>query len=77
MWCVNAHNVVCCVGVGDVCNLFDLSETEVVPEVREWGGVREEGGEGAAKKGGRRRNLEVVRDKKNDLSGMNPTGDKE
>ena len=64
-------------GVRDVCNLFDLSETEVVPEVREWGGVREEGGGGGgAKEGGRRRNLEVVRDKKNDLSRVNPTGDK-
>ena len=64
-------------GVRDVCNLFDLSETEVVPEVIEWGGVRKDGGEGGAKEGGRRRNLEVVRDKKNDLTGMNPTGDKE
>ena len=76
LW-VYPHKVVCCVGVRYVSNLFGLSETKVVPEVREWGGVREEGGGGGAKKGGRRRNLEVVRDKKNDLSGMNPTGDKE
>ena len=75
--CVNAHNVVCCVGVGDVCNLFDLSETEVVPKVREWSGGWEGGRRGGAVEGGRGRNLEVIRDEKNDLARMNPTRDKE
>ena len=74
---MNLHNAVCCVGMRDVSNPFDLSETEVVPEVREWSGVREEGRGGGAKKGRGRRNLEVIGDKKHDLSGMNPTGDKE
>ena len=61
----------------DVSNLFDLSKAKVVPEVREWCGVRKEGGGGGVKERRGRRNLEVVGNKKNDLSGMNPTGDKE
>ena len=60
VWCMEAHNVVRCVGVGDVCNLFDLSENEVMSKVREWSGVWEEGrGKGAEERGGGG-NLEMI-----------------
>ena len=71
---MDLHNVVCCVGMRDVSNLFDLSETQVVPEVREWSGVREEGRGGGAKKGRGRRNLEVIGDEKKRFLGVDPTG---
>ena len=77
MRCVNAHNVVCCVSVGNVRSLFDLSENEVVPKVRKWSGVWEEGRRRGAVEGGRGRNLEMIRYEENDLAGMNPTGDEE
>ena len=77
MRCVKSHNVVCCVSVGDVRYLFDLSEDKVVPKMRKWSGVWEEGRRRGAEEGGRGRNLEMIRDEENDFAGVNPTGDEE
>ena len=77
MRCMKAHNVVCCVSVGDVRNLFDLSENKVVPKMRKWSGVWKEGRRRGAEEGGRGRNLEMIRDEKDDFAGVNPTGDEE
>ena len=46
----------------DVSNLFDLSKAEVVPEVREWCGVRKEGGGDGVEERRGRRDLEMVGD---------------
>ena len=49
----------------------------MVSKVREWCGMGNEGGGGAEKERGGKRDLEMVGDEKDDLFGMNPTGDEE
>ena len=56
--------------------LCDLRKAKVVSKVREWCGMGNEGG-GAEKERGGKRDLEMVGDEKDNLFGMNPTGDEE